>query len=180
MCGEFAGANVGGRNEAISLIDRKMPPKAFDSVGKHSNTETEIYDEKLFFAFNIFSKRFVTVCSVPSLGDRHHSLGVRRLLRQKKAFSPQRGDWCKTGSVKHHHRHYHHIIIASVVFVRCNKIQSSSTTLLRGERCKTGNGKHHPRHHCGQHRHYHRNHNSHYSCHHRRRIELFMSMQSSS
>ena len=46
MCGEFAEANVGGRNEAISLIDRKMLPKAFDSVGKHSNTETEIFDEK--------------------------------------------------------------------------------------------------------------------------------------
>ena len=46
MRGEFAEANVGGRNEAISLIDRKMPPKAFDSVGKHSNTETEIFDEK--------------------------------------------------------------------------------------------------------------------------------------
>ena len=46
MCGEFAEANIGGRNEATSLIDHKMPPKAFDSVGKHSNTETEIFDEK--------------------------------------------------------------------------------------------------------------------------------------
>ena len=35
MRGEFAEANVGVRNEAISLIDRKMPPKAFGSVGKH-------------------------------------------------------------------------------------------------------------------------------------------------
>ena len=103
MCGEFAEANIGGRNEAISLIDRKMPPKAFDSVGKHSNTETEIFDEKLFFTFNIFSKRFVTVCPVP--GDGHHSCVVRRLLRQKKAFSPQRRDWCKTGGGKHHHHH---------------------------------------------------------------------------
>ena len=81
MCGEFAEANVGGQNEAILLIDRKMPPKAFDSVGKHSNTETEIFDEKLFFAFNILSKRFVSVCPVPR----------RRppLLCGKKAFAAE-------------------------------------------------------------------------------------------
>ena len=81
MCGEFAEANVGGWNEAISLIDRKMSPKAFDSVGKHSNTETEIFDEKWFSLLKTFSaKDFFQFARYP--GDGHHSCVVRRLLQQ--------------------------------------------------------------------------------------------------